>query len=408
MKKLTSLIFIAALCSGAAFGGDLAIVDDTHFEDELTEAALRPTGKNFSAVELEDIQLIAEARNWSLKESKTRARINRRLGRLANHLATTMPDVYVGAVLSDDPTGIPKIYVKGNADLSRLIAAADLEIEIIGNQPYSYLEMQRREQRVHSMLIDEGYQDIMSSFDVTREGHIDVIVTYPDDTDLAANTAVDLLRKVSDDFSADDVTITFQYAPVGEDFSAYGGMTMRDGGRSECTSGWSVVDRYGRSGVTTAGHCSGIDQIQHGSTVHVAPYIHQHRGTYGDVEWHLTDQNETADFYASAYSVRSVSSVEPVYSTVRGESICFYGRFSNRRDCSFDVYNPRVSCTVGGISNSNLVAMTGNSAIGGDSGGGWSWGNRAYGSVKGICGGRSLFSHAGYFPTALGVWVMTR
>ena len=407
-------LLIAALTLSAFVYADqnLNIKGPDDDQNDLVETGLNSTVNKFSAEELKDIRLIAEARGWTIQEAKAQTRTTIKLGRLANHLATNNSDVYVGAELSESPGGIPTIYIKGsvNSDFHSLISTGGIDggVNIIDSQPYSLLELEEREQRVHSMLVDEGYQDIMSSFDIAREGHIDVVITYPAEADLAAKTASDLMGNISDDFSSTDVTITFQHDPVGDDFTAYGGMTMRDGGRAECTSGWSVADRYGRRGVTTAGHCSGIDQIQHGSDVHIAPYRHQHLGTYGDIEWHLTDQHETADFYASAYSVRSVSSVEPVYSTVRGESICFYGRFSNRRDCSFDVYQTSMSCTVSGVTSSKLVQMTGNSAIGGDSGGGWSWGSRAYGSVKGICGGRAVFSHAGYYPNALGVWVMTK
>lgn len=365
--------------------------------------------KVFDESELEDLQLIAEARDWTLTQAKSQARVNAKAGRLATRMATEHPDKYVGIALSTLPGGKPTLYLKGvlDADLESDLFAEN--IHIIDRQPYSIQELKRRERRVHGMLVDDGYQDLMSSFDILDEGRIDVIVTRQSGDDLSIQTEKDFLNSLPSDLT-NDVHITFQDEPVGTDLSyAYGGMLMQDGGRSECTSGWSVRDLYGKTGITTAGHCGGIDGVVHSSGNHYAPYMFQHRGVYGDIEWHTTSVTEYPYFYASAYSTRSVYSVEPTYSTVIGESICFYGRFSNSRNCNFDVEKLWVSCTVGGYSNSSLVQMNGNSAIPGDSGGGWSWGTRAYGSVKGTCSaGKAVFSHAGLYQKAIGVSVMTR
>ena len=43
--------------------------------------------------------------------------------------------------------------------------------------------------------------------------------------------------------------------------------------------------------------------------------------------------------------------------------------------------------------------------LGGDSGGGWSLGNKAYGGHKGLCFSKSSFSVADLFDEALGVVV---
>ncbi|MEM9058503.1 MAG: hypothetical protein AAGD86_13565, partial [Pseudomonadota bacterium] len=151
---------------------------------------------------------------------------------------------------------------------------------------------------------------------------------------------------------------------------------------------------------------NGINQIvQPGVGTFSMSHQAEHRGIWGDIEWKTTPTFEPAEFYATSSSIRDVNSVESWAALSVGESICFYGRSSNRRDCGFDVDALSVSCTVSGVFNDRLVRMDGNSAIGGDSGGGWSWGNRAYGSVKGICGGLAVFSFADYYDEALGVFI---
>lgn len=63
------------------------------------------------------------------------------------------------------------------------------------------------------------------------------------------------------------------------------------------------------------------------------------------------------------------------------------------------------ACTNSGVFNDRLVLMTDILSIGGDSGGGWSHTNRAYGSAKGHCNGRDAFSVADLYDEALGVRV---
>lgn len=82
-----------------------------------------------------------------------------------------------------------------------------------------------------------------------------------------------------------------------------------------------------------------------------------------------------------------------------------FGRSSNKRDCSLDVSATSVSCTFNGISTQRLVRMDGDVTIGGDSGGGWSFNYKAYGSHVGDCGGLNVFSVADLFDEALGVTV---
>jgi hypothetical protein len=83
------------------------------------------------------------------------------------------------------------------------------------------------------------------------------------------------------------------------------------------------------------------------------------------------------------------------------EAICAYGRSSNQRDCSLEVQDASIAC---GALN-RLVQMNGDTQIGGDSGGGWSFNFTAFGGHYGNCDGRDSFSVADLFDEALGVFV---
>ena len=191
------------------------------------------------------------------------------------------------------------------------------------------------------------------------------------------------------------VSIDDREGPFIELTHTRGGNWLRDDGVNECTSGWSVNGSAG-NGVLTAGHCTGLNQfVQPG----VAPYgmtfrgQEYHNGSRGDVEWHTTTHIELAEFYANATNIRPVTAVELTH-TMTGDPVCFYGRASNDRECNLLVAAVNVTVvddngnTVHDLSRSNAYAGD----IFGESGGGWSFGNRAYGVQHGHTSTASYFT----------------
>lgn len=163
------------------------------------------------------------------------------------------------------------------------------------------------------------------------------------------------------------------------DQHTYGGTWLRDDGVRKCTSGWSVSGPNG-NGIITAGHCTGLNQFEQPG---VAPYGMTYRsgvvGAAGDVEYHTTTHEEYDDFYSNATTLRDVTGIKST-STMVGNSVCVYGRSSNVRTCNHVV--KAVNLTIG--STGKLARATNVSTIGGDSGGGWSLNNTAWGVHKGI------------------------
>ena len=408
---LLPALAIAVICSAGAYSADQApqLAAEIDFADHQTELLPRGVHRQSAAEGLaEDLALVAKAKGWTIKQAAADRKMADVIGAIAAKLAVERPDIFVGSVLSEKPGGVPSLYIKGYADQAvyELLVAAPVDIDLVDRQPYSFDELEALKLQVHSTLADQGYQDIATSFDFQARVPIQALVTVQTKLPTLASEIAALLPATI----RDSVAITLTTEPVGVDFYAYGGMAVQDDGVFECTAGWSVI-RNGSNltGITTAGHCNGINQIVHpGVGVHTAVHQNQHRGVWGDIEWKTTNATESAEFYASATTIRKVTSVEPRASISIGESICFYGRSSNQRFCQYDVSALSVSCTVSGVFNDRLVRMDGNSAIGGDSGGGWSWNNRAYGSVKGICGGGAVFSVADLYDEALGVRVRTQ
>lgn len=355
-----------------------------------------------------DLALRAKGKGWTLAEAEADYRVGEALDVITSTLASQHPGVLVVAKRSAVPGGIPTLYIKGPADqfVLDLVANSTIKIDVADFQPYSLDELRARRDRVGDALLAMGFRDFGVGSNPTGGGVIPASVLPRSD---APASTTDVLSNMPADLRS-SVEITFADLP-GRDTTSFGGMLVTAGGAGACTSGWSVTQiGTGVTGVTTAGHCSGVDGIVHpGEGTHTFVFQAEHRGTYGDVEWHTTNVAEPDDFYASATIIADVISVEDVASMDLGEWVCQYGRFSDDRDCNLEIADTSFQCTIDGVPNDNLVRMNGKTSTFGDSGGGWSVGSVAYGSQKGWCVNQTYdtFSAASLYDEALGVTVRT-
>lgn len=376
-------------------------------EAEAPAASARALGRE--AAESVDVKIAAAQTGRSVADVARDREVADRLGAVQERLAATQPDRYAGARLT--PGGGATLYVKGAADeaVRQLVREAGVEITVVEGRAHSWVEMEDRSRRLHRAIAARGYRNIATSFDETT-GALEATVTRG--PGLPA-TARDLRAALPAELRA-GTRLAVQDAPVNADEHAFGGNWVRDSGTRLCTSGFSVVSGSGVTGVTTAGHCNGIDEIEEpGVGVMALTHRGEHRGQWGDVEWKTSsDHIEPAEFYASSSDRRQVNSIEPRASLTVGEGICVYGRSSDSRNCGTTVLRTSASCTVDGIFNDRLVAMNAAVTVGGDSGGGWTFGTRAYGSHKGRCtfdgATRNVFSVADLYDEALGVTVRTQ
>lgn len=194
--------------------------------------------------------------------------------------------------------------------------------------------------------------------------------------------------------------------PIVIDQHSRGGNWLRDDGARECTSGWSVNGPNGY-GIITAAHCSGLNQFeQPGVTPYSMTWRDQEWGSGGDVEYHTTTHVELGEFYANSTSIRDALYYRHTNAMV-GNSVCVYGRSSNVRTCNNTVQAIGVTTTASGVTVSNLARTNNTSTIGGDSGGGWSWGTTAWGVHKGRdSSGRGYYTPIEQAQNALNVTVI--
>lgn len=353
----------------------------------------------------QDLALVAEANEWTVAEAALNRKMADAVGDVAEQVAEQFPDIFVGSAVSRDPAGAPTLYVKGPASPSvrQLVAAAGVEIDLVDRLPYSFVELEERQMRLYEALEGQGFREVVTSFDIAREGQLEAAVRRESGTPQSVDSVI---QNLPPDLRGAEVTVTddalVRYA------EAFGGMRVSEFSNASggtCTSGWSVQrDGSTTTGVTTAGHCFNIDYIHHGGHTHSLVHQREHFGAWGDIEWKTSSTSEPPEFYASSTELRDVEWVEFHSNFSLNEQICVYGRSRNVRDCSARIADLSVQC--GGADR--LVRMNKEVVVGGDSGGGWSWNQTAYGSTVGNCWGGSVFSVADYYDEALGVHVRTK
>jgi streptogrisin C len=353
---------------------------------------------------LADLTLIAGARGWSVEDAQANHEAADAVGQIAEIVAEKRPDIFVGSALSAEPSAPPTLYIKGPRDefIDELVRSSRVPIVVADNQPFSFAELEARQQRVHEALLTLT-DHIGIGFDVSRGGVMELDVArserLPDEAavldavpaDLRSSLEIRLIDEVESETEA-----------------AYGGMALRRiGVPSDCTSGWTV-QKVGSTtrGISGAGHCIGEAEVTHpgAGNVHALNFQAAHEGQWGDVEWYTTNQVEDDLFYADANMIRDVVSVEARANITQGEHVCGYGRASNSRDCSLTVTLLSYTCSP----VQRLVRMSGDTLIGGDSGGPWYNTHIAFGAHFGNCSTPfDHFSPADLFDEALGVRVAT-
>jgi streptogrisin C len=408
VKRVEGALVAADGATGAAPDpGDLSGRAALPVGDDSVQMDLPPGVVAQSAAEARkmDLSLVAEARGWSLDEASASLKATEAVGNVAVKLANERPDLFVGSVVSEDPLGSPSLLVKGEADeyVKKLVAEEDVPINVVDGQPFSSVELDEQIQATHKALRSAGYQEITVTADIQRHGKIVATLRARDGLDSRPG---DIAKMVLANSHVNPEVIVSN-SSLGHLSAPFGGMRVWDAWTPECTSGWSVglylFPVWIVSGVTTAGHCTGIDGIDEpGIGLRNFPFEEEHIGAWGDIEYHSASVNAPDDFYATDTDVRDVQSVEPAASISINESVCFYSRLQGTRFCT-----PRVRYTnVTAFGASRLVHMTAQVGIGGDSGGGWSYNNKAYGSLVGNCVVNGyfgdVFSVADYYPSALG------
>ena len=392
-SKILTKLFAASLLSassGAVFASE---------PDEM--AGMEPMQKQSreNAVN-EDINLFAQENRLSADEVASAIRFQEEFSNYARRMLKRYPNQISRIWLEPAPNKVANIQFVG--DIPRVVAQENIYFH--GGGIYTMAEHQQRAELVAKVLKQSGYRNFMTHFD-HASGQIQVEMVVDNASKAPqlnqvletlsqhAATDSDLTRALSQLSAADiELTINTREGEIYDLDHSRGGNWLRDDGFRECTSGWSVNGPQG-DGIITAAHCTGLNQFEESpSIIYSMTWRDQERGN-GDAEYHTTTHIELPEFWATSSSLRDVKSFKLTFLMFPGNAVCVYGRSSNIRSCAHNVIATGVTATfTDGVTVNNLVRVSGDTSIGGDSGGGWSFGTTAWGVHSGSNGSTSLFT----------------
>jgi streptogrisin C len=355
----------------------------------------------------QDLAAIATESGVTLEKATEQYSLAESLAEVAVAIAEKRPAQFLGSEVAPEFYPGPAVFIKGPSDVELETIALRGGVHIVDNRTFALAELEDNTARIHRELAKLGFRDISTNFDIENGTQIDAAVAQ---VDSLPSDPTEILGALPADVR--EFTRLSVVDEPGLDLEAFGGMAMRDDGVRECTGGWSVRNlTTDETGVTTAGHCVGINEINHPGAGGIHDKVgpgDQHRGEWGDIEWHPFDVAEPDDFYADATMIRDVTGVRARASISVDNFVCYYGRFSDDRDCSLQVSDASFACTNSGVFNNRLVELDDDGvAIPGDSGDPVYFDNTAWGSIKGTCAPRGwlTFSVADLYDEALNVQV---
>lgn len=291
-----------------------------------------------------------------------------------------------------------------------------VQVETRTNRGYSELDLDNALEAIHYALLErDEVENAITSFD---SGTIRSRVLLSGEPESPNSTLGDLRELADEKLVEDKANMTDSISVVVEEMesadelggdensSAHLGGEVVTGGGFLCTSGFSVKNSSGEKGLATAAHCDDILNDD-GQSISVRA---QHKGSYGDVQWHTATQTVYDDFYQGNDSQTEASSadVSGIANPVKEQELCRNGATTHQK-C--DTVR-KLSVCKGSVCK--LVQMKGHNSSGGDSGGPYFVGGTAYGIHTGYQTDwlppwrkRSVFTRATYFDEAIGVYVAT-
>jgi hypothetical protein len=396
-------LFILALL-GAVSVGAVALAAGGGSDGEIPVGGQVPLGGEVSTANATPQQVRdADASHYAADFGVSHATALQRLaaqatlGTSLERLEQRFPDRFAGGWFEHAPTFRAIARFKGAVPPEARELAGDVVLR--GGATWSVAELQTRADQVFDDLADTFDTTLATTFDV-QSGAVEASIEIPED--LRGASEAQLRSHLPASARAADVRVRFDDAPVAGDEHSYGGaMTTLTSGGGGCTTGFPVFRLSdGEEGVLTAGHC-GNDRLYDpdpsvANDEYDMDWIAQHRGQWGDFQWHTTDHREFDEFYfTSGTRVDLDYYISAIYG---GSYFCKYGRTTGN-DCDQVLFESVSMTDDDGFRLERLVATLNHVTAGGDSGGPWYLGDDAVGVHTGfvtLLGEQSVFSRITY------------
>jgi hypothetical protein len=336
-----------------------------------------------------DTELIAEAMGVDIPTAKKHISLQRSFKALINKLERH--DDFAEAAMARNPGDDVEVFFKNKVpdeftqDIEDFESKTKVKVQKKSTKK-SLKEKEKVVKKITKLLEKKGFSEVGHVIDVDN---LQVTAVIPKDNaedDMSKDKEINyeklekkakkILGKDLDADELDGVLLFLSSDSINEDYHTRGGRLVYN--PNGCTSGFSVVNGAGTTGIATAGHCNvnTYDTEQAGESDYPMSLQAQHIGAWGDFEWHTTSHFELPEYWASPTDLWYVNAVDSSFS--KNEWVCGYSRVRGIRKC-----DQIEKTSVGHNGASNLIAMYNNNMRSGDSGGPWSWSNTAAGFVTG-------------------------
>ncbi len=375
---------------------------------------------DLSKEELTDLALVATDEGIGVDESVKRFGWQNGFALAATTVEERFPDDFSGSEITSEWPAVATIRFKGSVPVGveALLATAPPGVCVVlePGAGLSASEISDLVMRAHTAAgaRSDVVAGLVSSYD-RATGKVQVLAR-PAAKDASAGERAEIAGEILAGLPPD---LEGKVSLVVDPRVGAGGHARYGGGRLEfnastqlaCTAGFNVIVVSGTTtGVATSGHCN--NSLTHenysGATEYAMTFWAQHRGGWGDFQWHTTSDTEGDTFYYDWGLTRNVSSMA---NPSDGQTIC---RFGQTTGAECDTVADLDTCsTFDGIAHCKLVRMDHLEAATGDSGGPWYYGTVAYGYHSGyvscgIFGGQcDVWARATYIDNALAVTVRT-
>lgn len=330
----------------------------------------------------DDAQAYAATYGVSLDEARSRLALQRAVGALNTRLRADHPQTFAGLSIEHQPEFRVVARFTRNGEQALRSAGMDPALARVVRTERAavpLLPLRRRTEVAYERVRAAGIE--ATAVMNVRENRPEVHV-------LAGSEAA--ARAV---LGAGVAVVVVSQLPRRE-VQIYGGLPV-----SACTSGYSVQNASGTTGVTTAGHCNNSQSYAGYALTFLGEAWY---GSY-DIQWHTRAGDTFDPIIKVASGTRTVTGTKSVSQQVAGEWVCKQGATTGY---TCGTLNSTTYCFSGACTWVYVTGGSVNLSEGGDSGGPWFSGNTAYGTH--VFGGGN---DSGYMPidylSQIGVTVRT-
>lgn len=361
--------------------------------------------------ELTDLQLIAKTKGITFEEALAEIAWQPKANEFVDQLKATYPEEFSGATIGVDGDSLT-VGFKHDVPTDAVVHAKTLpaSVTLIGNKGFSEAELQQQKEHFHEIIARRAdVAAVSSSYDI-ETGALSFKVKPKSWTDDARMQ--ESFRSTITPGPPSNTRISVKIDLVRELKSKREDTYLRGGGLLDygnCTNGFNITNGSSYR-TTTAAHCYrdalGASAIYSSPDTGSVTIAYASQSTYYDIaSYGHGTFTETRTFYYNATSKRYAHDYGT--SPIVGQTICHYGATSGA-SCS-DIEDVGYTYTGDdGYTYHSLVLMEDYISAGGDSGGPWYYGNRAWGIHHGYIDDgifddqSSAFTPAYLIPSALG------